>query len=57
VGPADAVTKLNDFSEALRLASSHGQPLFKSITTPPWQRRNNDITWSITAELAKGESD
>jgi hypothetical protein len=56
--PGDNVTKLNEFSEALRLATSReGQPIFKSVTVPPWTRRGNDVTWNIDAELAKGEGD
>jgi hypothetical protein len=55
--PGDQVTKLNDFSEALRLATSNGQPIFKSVTVPPWSRVGNEVRWNIAAELAKGEGD
>lgn len=55
--PIDQAIKLNEFSEALQRATANGQPLFKSVTAPPWQRRQNDVTWNITAELAKGEGD
>jgi hypothetical protein len=55
--PVDSITKLNEFSEALRTATVNNQPLFKSVTVPPWVRRGNDATWNLTAELAKGEGD
>ncbi len=56
--PSDNVTKLNEFSEALRLAASkEGQPIFKWVNVPPWTRNANGVTWSIEAELAKGEGD
>jgi hypothetical protein len=56
--PLDAIGKLNEFSEALRTTTlTNGEPLFKSVTVPPWVKRGNDATWNLTAELAKGEGD
>ena len=55
--PAEAVTKINDFSDALRHVLSKGEPLFKSVGVPNPQRRGNDIYWNFTAELAKGEGE
>jgi len=55
--PMEAVTKINDFSEALRHVTSNGELLFKSVSVPTPQRRGNDISWNFTAELANGESE
>ena len=55
--PADARTKVNDFSEALRHVTVNNEPLFKVVTVPQTTLRGADVTWNFTAELAKGEGD
>ena len=55
--PSDSIPKLNDFSDALRRATSHGQPLFKSVGTPSYIARGPQVSWNFVAELAKGEND
>lgn len=55
--PKDAMTKMNDFSAALRGVMVDGQPLFKNVTVPQINARGEQIYWNFTAELAKGESE
>lgn len=55
--PGDAMTKINDFSDALRHVTSNGEPLFKLVTVPQTTRRGNDVTWNFSAELTKGEGE
>ena len=55
--PADAATKINEFSEKLHALSSNGQPLFKPGPPPSWTRRGADATWNLALELTKGEGD
>lgn len=56
-GSSDTAPKVNDFSDSLRRATSGGQPLFKTVTTPQITSRGNEITWNFNAELMKGEND
>ncbi len=53
--PADAATKINEFSEKLHALISDGQPLFKAGSPPSWTRRGADATWNLALELTKGE--
>jgi hypothetical protein len=55
--PADAATKINEFSEKLHGLTSNGQPLFKPGPPPSWTRRGADATWNLSLELTKGEGD
>jgi hypothetical protein len=55
--PADAATKINEFSEKLHGLTSNGQPLFKPGPPPSWTRRGADATWNLALELTKGEGD
>ena len=57
LAPRDSMTKINEFSDLLRRTTSNGQPLFKSVTVPAQVIRGDQISWSFTAELAKGESE
>jgi hypothetical protein len=55
--PADAATKINEFSEKLHALNTDGQPLFKPGPPPSWTRRGADATWNLALELTKGEGD
>jgi hypothetical protein len=55
--PRDSMTKINEFSDLLRRTISNGQTLFKSVTVPQQTVRGEQISWSFTAELMKGESE
>jgi hypothetical protein len=57
IATREELTKINDFANAMRQISSNGQPLFKSVETPDQKVRNTQLSWSFTAELAKGESE
>jgi hypothetical protein len=55
--PQESVTRLNEFSDALRRYTANGQPLFRTVGTPSYTTRAGQLAWNITAELAKGESE
>ncbi len=53
----EALGLINDFSDKIRRATLHDQPMFKNVETPRTTMRGEQVNWNFTAELVKGESE
>jgi hypothetical protein len=55
--PADQVTKINEFNQALAGITVRGQRLFSKVNAPNSQTAPNSqiYTWSFTCELQQAE--